>query len=195
MRARPLRVLKRALDERRLGQLAHAYGYDFRGRNPQGHLVLDEVDDEQFELSARNLLLLDRDDLADPMGRIDDKLVSFEALSLRSLFIASHSGHDSFAGPFSGTGHLGCGSPTADCTARGVGGPPHCSRLFGSAAHAGGAFLCFMTRFSCHCSRVDRTPSKLETVELSHRKIMLPNGGAHRWQRRSYPFFLYIAHF
>jgi hypothetical protein len=32
-----------------------------------------------------------------------------------------------------------------------------------------------MTRFSCHCSRVDRTPSKLETGELNHRKIRLPN--------------------
>src|SRR5262249_31943596 len=112
-----------------------------RGRNPQGHLVLDEVDDEQFELGARNLLLFDRDDLANSMGRIDDKLVSFEALSLCSLLIASHSGHDSFAGPFSVAGHLGWGTPTADGSAGGVGGPPHCSRLFGSPAHAGGAFL------------------------------------------------------
>src|SRR5262249_27286617 len=132
-----LERLKCPLDQRRFGQLPHADGYDFRGRNPQGHLVLDEVDDEQFELGARNLLLLDRDDLANSMGRVNDKLVSLEALSLCSLLIASHSGHDSFAGPFSAAGHLGCGSRTAD----GVGVPPHCSRLFWSPAHAGGALL------------------------------------------------------
>src|SRR4026207_2583395 len=33
-----------------------------------------------------------------------------------------------------------------------------------------------MTRFSCHCSRVDCTPSDLGTGEPSHRKIRLPNG-------------------
>jgi hypothetical protein len=36
------------------------------GRHPQRHLVLDEADDDQFELGAGDLLLLDRDDLATP---------------------------------------------------------------------------------------------------------------------------------
>src|SRR5262245_16378924 len=104
------------------------------------------------------------------MRGVDNKLVGLEALSLCSLLIASHSGHDSFAGHLAVAGNLGCGSPTADGAARGVGSPPHCSRLFVSAAHAGGTLLRLMTSFSCHCSRVGLTASDLETGELSHRK-------------------------
>ena len=58
---------------------------DLGGRNPKRHLVLDEIDDEQFELGARDFLLLDRHDLADAVGRIDDEFVGLEALSLGSL--------------------------------------------------------------------------------------------------------------
>ena len=39
-------MIKRAPHHRTFGELAHADGGDLRGRNAQGHLVLDEVDDE-----------------------------------------------------------------------------------------------------------------------------------------------------
>ena len=126
-----LQRLERALDQRRLGQLAHADRHDLGGRNPQRHLVLDEVDDEQLELGAGDLLLLDGQDLADAVGRIDDELVGLEALSLGSLLIAGHSGQNSFTGPFAGAGQFGCGSPVADGAARGMRGPPRFGRLFG----------------------------------------------------------------
>ena len=58
---------------------------DLGGGNPQGHLVLDEVDDEQLQLGAGDFLLLDGHDLADPVGRIDDEFVGLEALSLGRL--------------------------------------------------------------------------------------------------------------
>ena len=176
MRARPLSVSSARLTSGAFGQLAHADRHDLGGRNPQRHLVLDEIDDEQLQLCARDLLLLDRHDLTHPVGRVDDEFVGLEALSLGSLLIAGHSGHDSFTGAFAAAGHLGCGSPTADGAARGMRGPPRFGRLFRSPAHAGGTFLRFMTRFSCHCSRVDFTPSDLGTWELSHRKIRLPKG-------------------
>ena len=77
-----LQRLQRLLDQRRLGQLAHADIGDLGGRHPQRHLVLDEVDDEQLELGARDLLLLDGQDLANAMGGIDHELVGLEALTL-----------------------------------------------------------------------------------------------------------------
>ena len=37
---------------------------------------------------------------------------SLEALSLGSLLVGGHSGHNSFTGPFAGTGRFGCaGAP------------------------------------------------------------------------------------
>jgi hypothetical protein len=62
-------------------------------------------------------LLLDGQDLADPMGRIDDELVGLETLSLSSLLVGGHSGQNSFTGALPGTGQFGCGSPIADDTA------------------------------------------------------------------------------
>ena len=40
---------------------------------PEGHLVLDEADDEELEAEARDLLLLDADNLSHAMRRIDDE--------------------------------------------------------------------------------------------------------------------------
>src|SRR6185295_8039774 len=136
-----LERLERALDQRPFGQLAHAHRNDLGSRDPQRHLVLDEIDDEQLQFCPRDFLLLDRNDLTHPVRGVDDKLVGLEALSLGSLFISGHSGHDSFTGPFAGTGRFGCGSPTANGAARGMGGPPRFGRLFRPPAHAGGTFL------------------------------------------------------
>src|SRR5262249_12938319 len=47
-----LQRLERLLDQRRIGQLAHADIGDLGGRHAERHLVLDEIDDEQFELGA-----------------------------------------------------------------------------------------------------------------------------------------------
>src|SRR5262249_652283 len=145
----PFQGLQRALDQRRLSELAHTDGSDLGGRHSQRHLVLDEVDDEEFELGASDLLLLDGKDLAHAMGRIDDELVGPETLTLRRL-LAGHYGRSSFVrlaadrrlGPGSGPRHRtgGMRSPAA-----GAGccllGPPGCG---------GGGFLRPMARFSCH---------------------------------------------
>jgi hypothetical protein len=59
----------------------------FGGRHPQRHLVLHEVDHEQFKLGAGNLLVLDGQDLANPVGGIDHEFVGLEALTLgQNLF-------------------------------------------------------------------------------------------------------------
>src|SRR5262249_262188 len=117
-------------DQRGLGQLTHAYRYDFGGRNPQRHLVLDEIDDKQLKLGARDFLLFDGHDLTHAVGRIYDEFISLEALPLRRLLIAVHSRHDSFRGPLAVAGHLGCRGPPGDGATRGMGGPAHCRRLF-----------------------------------------------------------------
>ena len=85
MRARPLRVSSARLTSAPSASLRMPTAGDLRGRHPQRHLVLDEVDDEQLELGARDLLLLDGDDLADAVGRIDDEFVGLEALALGRL--------------------------------------------------------------------------------------------------------------
>src|SRR4029077_581783 len=117
-----LQGFQSALDQRRLGELAHADGGDLGGRKPQRHLVLDEVDDEELELGAGDLLLLDGEDLADAVGRIDDELVSPEALTLRSL-LAGHSGGNSFV-RLAADGCLARGGPPARCRTRGMRWPP-----------------------------------------------------------------------
>ena len=94
--ARPHRALdagaafqgfQRALDQSRLRQLAHADIGDLRGRHPQRHLVLHEVDHEQFKLGAGNLLVFDGQDLANAVGWINHEFVGLEALTLgQNLF-------------------------------------------------------------------------------------------------------------
>src|SRR5262245_33355350 len=74
-----LEGLERALDQAALGELAHADRGNLGGGDPQRHLVLDEIDDEQLKLGASDLLLLDCDDLAASMSRVDDELVGLEA--------------------------------------------------------------------------------------------------------------------
>ena len=76
---------KGALDHRGLGQLAHTDRCYFRSRHPQRHFVFDEIDDEQFEPRAGDLLLLNGHNLADAVRRVDDEFVGLEALSLRGL--------------------------------------------------------------------------------------------------------------
>src|SRR5262249_17189001 len=81
-----LEGLKRPLHDRRLRKLAHSDRSDLGGRHTQRHLVFDEVNDEQLELAASNLLFLDGDDLPYPVGWIHDDLVVLEALTLVLFF-------------------------------------------------------------------------------------------------------------
>src|SRR5256714_1448766 len=80
-----LERLERAPDQGALGELAHADRRDLAHRHPQRHLVLEEVDDEQLELVARDFLLLDRENLADAVSRVDDVFVDLEPVTLRRL--------------------------------------------------------------------------------------------------------------
>ena len=102
----PLEGVESTPHERPFGKLAHAYGDDLGGRHPQRHLVLDEMDDEQLELGACDLLLLNGNDLADAMGRVNDELGGLEALALGGL-LAVHSGARSFVRLASADGRLG----------------------------------------------------------------------------------------
>ena len=77
-----LQGLQRLLHQRGLGELAHADIGDLRGRHPQRHLVLHEVDDEQLEPGAGDLLLLDGQDLANAVGGIDHEFIGLEPLTL-----------------------------------------------------------------------------------------------------------------
>ena len=144
MRARPLSVSSARLTSGAFGELAHADRGDLGGRHPQRHLVLDEVDDEQLELGAGDLLLLDGDDLADAVGRIDDELVGLEALTLGRL-LGGHSRNCSFAPACDGRalwprelhGAGACRAKLAMSAGRG-------RRTFlGPPADAGGVFLDF----------------------------------------------------
>ena len=54
----------------------------------QRHLVLLERDDEELQRHAGDLLLLDADDAADAVGRIDDPLVGLEAVPLADRLLA-----------------------------------------------------------------------------------------------------------
>ncbi len=81
---------ERLLDGLLLGQLAHADGRKLRGRHPERHLVLLEVDDEELERSAGNFLLFNAHDPANAMSRIDDILVGAKTVSLLGLFLFSH---------------------------------------------------------------------------------------------------------
>ena len=156
-----LERLERPLDHRRLGQLAHADRRDLRGRNAQRHLVLDEVDHEQLEPRAGDLLLLDGHDLADTVGRIDDEFVRLEALPLRSL-LRGHSGQTC-----SFRLRLAPGRRALPRVTRAAVGP---RGLCWPSARAGGGFPCLpahagrallrtmTTSFLCHSSRVGLTP-------------------------------------
>src|SRR5690606_35390599 len=72
-------------------QLAHTNSIDLRRGNAQRHLVLLKVDDEKLQLEPRHLLLLNGDDLANAVRRIDDILVRLVALTLGSLLV--YGGH------------------------------------------------------------------------------------------------------
>src|SRR5690606_30978310 len=68
-------------------QLAHADRRRLGHRHLEAHLVFLEVDDEEFQLVPCDLLILDSDDLADAMRRIDDILARLETLPGRGLFL------------------------------------------------------------------------------------------------------------
>src|SRR4051794_3472308 len=91
--------LEALLDEVRLGELAHADARRLGGRDTQNHLVLLERHDEQLELEARDLLLLDRRDAADAVSRVDDRLARLETLTL-SCLLGCHTRRASCLDPF-----------------------------------------------------------------------------------------------
>ena len=64
------------------------------------------MDDEQLELGACDLLLLNGNDLANAMRRINDELGGLEALALGGL-LAIHSGARSFVRLANADGRLG----------------------------------------------------------------------------------------
>ena len=192
MRARPLSVSSARLTSGALGELAHADRGDLGGRHPQRHLVLDEVDDEQLELGARDLLLLDRDDLADAMGRIDDEFVGLEALTLGRL-LGGHSRNCSLL-RLAAAERFGHGSPTARAAPGSLRAPPaRAGRgLLGPPADAGRALLGLLTHLPCHSLCVCRchAPSRVYLGTRS-RKIRLPTGSARVHIHVSH----HIAHF
>jgi hypothetical protein len=180
-----LERLERALDDRRLGELPHADGNDLGGRHPQRHLVLDEADDEQLELGACDLLLLDRNDLAHAMGGVHHELAGLEALPLGRLF-NGHSGSCSFVVRFLPTRVRFAPDTCHGRRARGSAGrlrgpppgggflgPPRGGSLFPPGY--GGGFLRLMTRFSGHDTCVGLTPLFEWFLEQSP-KIRLPDG-------------------
>src|SRR5262249_46353023 len=133
-------------------------------------------------------LLLDGDDLADAMGRVDDELVGLESLALscprqnrlghglgrteiRLLILAAvHAAMGSLVhgGPFDRLG-LGCCPLGAMRLARGPCSPA--GRLLG------GPFLNAMTYSSCHSARVDdHAPYPVSPQTI--RKNKLPTGSA-----------------
>ena len=64
---------------------------ELAGRHAQRQLLLVEGDDEQLERHARDFLLLDADDPADAVSRIDDELVGLEAMALADrLLLRGH---------------------------------------------------------------------------------------------------------
>src|SRR5690606_38525426 len=69
------------------------------------HLVLLEIDHEQFQLVARDFLLLDGGDLPDAVRRIDDELAGLEAIACRGLFLlGSHTPQTPVLAPAACTG-------------------------------------------------------------------------------------------
>src|SRR5262249_34077445 len=177
-----LERLERALDHRGFGELAHADRRDFRGRDAQRHLVLDEIDHEQLEPGTCHLLLFDRHDLAHAVGRIHDEFVRLEALPLRSL-LCIHSQTCSFRlrrlAPRDGLCHADPGSGRP----RGLSWPPACARggFACLPAYAGRALLRTMTTsFLCHSSRVGLTPLLTIPRKTPRRTSSLTERAAYR---------------
>ena len=81
-RARPFKVSMAFLTMPSSASLRMPTLSQLAGRHAQRQLLLVEVDDEQLERHARDLLLLDADDAADAVSGIDDELVGLEAVAL-----------------------------------------------------------------------------------------------------------------
>jgi hypothetical protein len=82
-----LHNLQRAVDEIGFGELAHADADGLGHWHFQAHLVLLEIDDKKLKLHAGDFLLFDRHDLANAVGRIDDRFTGLEALACRRFFL------------------------------------------------------------------------------------------------------------
>jgi hypothetical protein len=61
-----------------------------RGRYSERHLVFLEIDDEQLELRAGNLLLFDARDAANAVSWVHDILVGTKSVSLLWFLLFSH---------------------------------------------------------------------------------------------------------
>src|SRR6185369_10686613 len=169
------------LDQAAFGELAHADSGHLGGRNPQGHLILDEIDDEQLELGARYLLFLDRHDLADAVRRIDDIFVGLEALPLGGLLGGHYRNCSLFRLAAGCLGHGGCTS--GGCAACSLRCPPDGASgwFFGAPARAGRTLLGFLTHLPCHkLMRALCTPLHGFMWVSWSRKIMLPTGSLGR---------------
>ena len=136
-------------------------------RHAQRHLVLDEVDDEQLELVAGDFLLLDGQDLADAVSRVDDVFVGLEPVTLRGFLRPDAAPPPRSAGRWAAgrvqsswrscrgmllVGRLRTGFCLAPRAALRDGDPP--ARAGGSLADA---LFQALTRFSSHCFRVELT--------------------------------------
>src|SRR5690606_31245033 len=88
-----LHDLQCALDIILFGQLAHADGGRLGDRHLQAHLVLLEIDHEEFKLVPRHFLLVDRHDLSDAVRRVHDVLAGLETVARRGLLVLSGSCH------------------------------------------------------------------------------------------------------
>ena len=89
-----LKRLHRLADHIRRAERAQARLGRFVGRHPQRHLVFFKRDDEQLKRESGNVLLFDRDDLTDTMGRVHNIVVGAEF----KLFRLRHSGISSVSG-------------------------------------------------------------------------------------------------
>ena len=93
-----LERLERAAPRRRASDnLRMPTDGDLSGRHTQRHLVLGEGNDEQLELEAGDFLLVDRNDLADAMRRIDDVFTRLEALLGGRFLRVRHDASRSFS--------------------------------------------------------------------------------------------------
>src|SRR5690606_31853986 len=85
-----LNDLERTINIVSLGKLTHADGCSLGDRHLQAHLVLLEVDDEEFQLMSRNFLLFNGRDLADAVSRVHDELARLEAVFGRGFLLLGY---------------------------------------------------------------------------------------------------------
>src|SRR3981081_2331642 len=89
-RARPLSVSSARLTSAGSDSLRMPTLATFAVGTPQRLLVFHEIDHKQLKLGAGDLLILDRENLADAVGGIDDELVGLETLALGQHLLLFH---------------------------------------------------------------------------------------------------------